>query len=197
VTPGGVQAMQRAFGNRAVTRLVSQTSPRLRIQAKLTVNPAGDRYEHEADRVAGHVVGTLDGAQHGVQRREEDEAVQTQTLSSTIQRLSGGGGGSVAPEMEDEIRQARGGGQPLADGVREPMEQAFGADLSGVRVHADAKADTLNRSLQARAFTTGNDIFFGGGEYSPASASGKQLLAHELTHTIQQTGGTKAIQGEP
>jgi hypothetical protein len=66
------------------------------------------------------------------------------------------------------------------------MEQAFGADFRGVRVHADIGADALSQSLQARAFTTGQDIFFKSGEYNPESSSGKQLLAHELTHTRQQ-----------
>jgi hypothetical protein len=192
LTPGGVQMLQRSFGNRAVVGLLPRTSPRLPIQAKLTVNPVGDPYEREADRVAEQVVGTLDGAQHGIQRLEEDKEVQTQALPGTIQRLSSGGGGSVSPEMEDEIRQARGGGSSLPGDVREPMEQAFGADFQGVRVHTDANADTLSQSLQARAFTTGQDIFFKSGEYNPASSSGKQLLAHELTHTRQQ-GATNRV----
>jgi hypothetical protein len=68
------------------------------------------------------------------------------------------------------------------------MEPAFGADFSGVRVHSDSKAHGLNQSLQARAFTTGQDIFFRGGEYNPGSSAGKELVAHELTHVVQQNG---------
>jgi hypothetical protein len=192
LTPGHVQMLQRSFGNRAVVGLLPRTSSRLPIQAKLTVNPVGDAYEREADRVAEQVVGALDGGQHGVQRQEEDEAIQTQALSGIIQRLPDGGGTVVAPELEDEIKQARGGGQHLSGDVREPMEQAFGADFSGVRVHTDANADALSQSLQARAFTTGQDIFFKSGEYNSASSSGKQLLAHELTHTRQQ-GATNRL----
>jgi hypothetical protein len=72
------------------------------------------------------------------------------------------------------------------------MESAFGTDFGGVRVHTDSSADSLNQALSARAFTTGQDIFFRQGEYSPGSSSGKELLAHELTHVVQQTGGIQA-----
>jgi hypothetical protein len=71
-------------------------------------------------------------------------------------------------------------------GIQAQMGQAFDADFSGVRVHTDAGAHDLNRSLSARAFTTGNDIYFRQGEYNPGSSSGRELLAHELTHVVQQ-----------
>ena len=97
-------------------------------------------------------------------------------------------GSGVSPEVEQGIQAARGGGQPLARSVRAQMEPAFGADFGGVRVHSDARADGLNRSLSARAFTTGQDIFFKQDEYNPGSSSGRELLAHELTHVVQQNG---------
>jgi hypothetical protein len=68
------------------------------------------------------------------------------------------------------------------------MEGAFGADFSGVKVHTDSKSHELNQSIQARAFTTGQDIFFRQGEYNPGSRPGQELLAHELTHVVQQNG---------
>jgi hypothetical protein len=71
------------------------------------------------------------------------------------------------------------------------MERAFEADFSGVKVHTDTEADIMNRQLNARAFTTGQDIFFREGEYSPSSGSGQKLIAHELTHVVQQTGKGK------
>ena len=77
---------------------------------------------------------------------------------------------------------------------------SFGADFSNVRVHTDAGADNLNRSLDARAFTTGQDIFFRQGEYDPGSSKGSKILAHELTHVLQQRGGaiqTKLRVGKP
>jgi hypothetical protein len=71
------------------------------------------------------------------------------------------------------------------------MENAFGADFGGVRVHTDSTSDTMNRAIQARAFTTGKDVFFRQGEYNPSSRNGQELLAHELTHVVQQTGGVR------
>lgn len=94
----------------------------------------------------------------------------------------------AAPDVEQSIQQARGGGQALDSGVRAQMESSFGADFSGVRVHTGADADVLNRSLNSRAFTTGQDIFFKEDAYSPGSSGGRELLAHELTHVVQQTG---------
>jgi hypothetical protein len=104
-------------------------------------------------------------------------------------QLQGGHGGMAAtPELESSIQRLRGSGQPLADTVREPMERAFGADFSGVKVHTDAQSDQLNQSIQAKAFTTGGDIFFREGAYDPQSRGGQELIAHELTHVVQQTG---------
>jgi hypothetical protein len=105
-------------------------------------------------------------------------------------------GGGVGREVAQGIQRAQGRGQPLATDVRAPMEQAFGASFGGVRVHADSQADTLARSLNARAFTTGQDIFFREGAYNPASTAGRQVLAHELTHVIQQ-GGAMGARGAP
>jgi len=97
-------------------------------------------------------------------------------------------GTEAAPEVEASIRYARGGGQALDGGVRRQMESAIGADFGGVRIHTGAEADALNRAVNARAFTTGRDIFFRTGEYAPGSSAGRELLAHELTHVVQQTG---------
>ena len=99
---------------------------------------------------------------------------------------------AAAPDLEASINQARGGGQGMADNIRQPMEQAFGADFSGVKVHTDGQSDQLNRSIQARAFTTGQDVFFRQGEYNPGSRGGQELLAHELTHVVQQNGRKNA-----
>ena len=76
------------------------------------------------------------------------------------------------------------------------MEQRLGADFDGVRLHTDARADRLSRSLQAQAFTTGNDIFFRRGGYAPGSATGRHVLAHELAHVAQQRR-SPAAQGPP
>jgi hypothetical protein len=118
-----------------------------------------------------------------LQRQEEEEE------ELQMKPLHGPEAGEVEQSVEQQIQAARGGGQLLDDNVRGSMEQGFGADFSNVRIHTGSQADTLNRSLNARAFTTGNNIFFRSGEYNPGSSSGQQLLAHELTHTVQQGEG--------
>jgi len=90
--------------------------------------------------------------------------------------------------VERSIDGARGGGHAMDSGVRTNMESAFGANFGDVRVHQDSRADVLSRSLNAKAFTTGRDIFFRQGAYSPGTSTGRELLAHELTHVVQQNG---------
>jgi hypothetical protein len=97
-------------------------------------------------------------------------------------------GGRVHPDVESVISAARGRGSELDAPVRERVGEALNDPLTDVRVHADERADALARSVSARAFTTGQDIFFAHGEYRPQTASGDALLAHELTHVVQQRG---------
>jgi hypothetical protein len=104
------------------------------------------------------------------------------------------GESSVAPDVERTIESTRGGGHALDSSARGTMGSAFNADFSAVRVHTNSQADSLNQSLNARAFTTGQDIYFKQGQYNPGSSSGKELLAHELTHVVQQNGDK--IQGK-
>jgi hypothetical protein len=92
----------------------------------------------------------------------------------------------VHPDVEETMQSERGGGQQLDKGVRTQMESSFGTDFGGVRVHTNAKSDALNQTLNARAFTTGQDIFFRQANYDPGSSNGRELLAHELTHVVQQ-----------
>jgi hypothetical protein len=104
--------------------------------------------------------------------------------------------GTVDTGIEDQISRKQGEGQPLPDPVRNKMESHMGSDFSDVRVHNDGESDNLNRSLSARAFTTGSDIFFSRGEYEPGSQSGQKLLAHELTHVVQQGAAAPKAQRE-
>jgi hypothetical protein len=97
-------------------------------------------------------------------------------------------GGRVHPDVEAAIGAARGRGGALDSTVRDRVGAALGDPLADVRVHTDEHADALARSVSARAFATGADIFFARGEYRPATASGDALLAHELTHVVQQRG---------
>ena len=125
-----------------------------------------------------------------VQRQEDEEEIQTKPL---VQRRSDGSF-DAAPEMESRLAARRGNGQPLQGNVRGFMEDRFGADFSGVRVHAGPEAAGLSHQIQAQAFTHGSDIYLGTGRYEPGTDAGKRLLAHELTHVIQQ--GKATTQGK-
>ena len=100
----------------------------------------------------------------------------------------------VTPDVAARIDTERTSGQPLDSETRREMESSFGRDLTDVRVHTGPEAHELNREVEAEAFTTGRDIFFGDGNYDPGSPEGKQLLAHELTHVVQQSGVSRATQ---
>ena len=99
-------------------------------------------------------------------------------------------GGPLDPSVAGDIESARGGGDELPEATRESLGDAMGADLSGVRVHKGDEAHRLNQSVGARAFTVGSDIFFSNGSYDPSSGAGQELLAHEVTHVVQQAGGS-------
>lgn len=111
-------------------------------------------------------------------------------LHHHLQRSGGAilDGGRVHPDVTAQINSARGRGAPLDPALREQMSSALGDSFADVRVHHDPLASTLAQSVQARAFTTGADIFFARGEYRPGGAAGRELLAHELAHVVQQRG---------
>jgi hypothetical protein len=100
------------------------------------------------------------------------------------------GAGPLDPAIAAAIDAQRGGGAALPDTTRAEMEQHLGHDLSAVRVHTGSGAEALSRSVQAEAFTSGADVFFAPSKFDPASRSGRSLLAHELTHVVQQSSGT-------
>ncbi|WP_051275125.1 DUF4157 domain-containing protein [Cellulomonas sp. URHD0024] len=101
------------------------------------------------------------------------------------------GGTVAAPETASALSRLSGAGSPLPDSVAGQFGEAMGADLSAVRIHDDPEADRISRSMQATAFTHGNDVYFTQGAYSPATAGGQRLLAHELAHVTQQQSGVQ------
>jgi hypothetical protein len=117
---------------------------------------------------------------------EEEEELQMKPL---VQRRENLGGGEASTDLESSIQSARGSGQSLDANLQRSMGQAMGADFSGVKVHTDSQSDQLNKSIQAKAFTTGQDVFFRQGAYEPSSRGGQELIAHELTHVVQQGNG--------
>ncbi|MBW3662391.1 MAG: DUF4157 domain-containing protein [Actinobacteria bacterium] len=102
-----------------------------------------------------------------------------------LQREEGAGAGAAS--VKDIV--GKGGGSPLPEDVRGEMESGLGADLSGVRVHTDSKADESAKAVNAHAYTSGSDVVFQQGKYDPSSTDGKKTLAHELTHVVQQSQG--------
>lgn len=122
-------------------------------------------------------------------RMAEDELEEdAMPLQAKLSSGTGLDGGVAHADVERSIEGSRSSGQAMGEGIRGSMESAFGADFGGVRVHHDSQSDQLSRSLQARAFTTGQDVYFRQGEYQPQASAGRELLAHELTHVVQQTG---------
>lgn len=177
------------------------------VQPKLTINQSGDAHEQEADKMANHVVqrATMKPDKEKVQRRgkhDEDEHVQRKTgpeEEKPVQRKSekeeekpiqkkGGPGQSAALVSASQLHSTKGQGSPLPTPVQREMSQAFGHDFSPVRIHTSSRAEQLSQDLQALAFTHGKDVYFNAGQYNPQTTEGKQLLAHELTHVVQQNG---------
>jgi hypothetical protein len=194
-------ALQRTHGNRYVQRVVAG------IQAKLTIGQPGDKYEQEADRVAEQVMRMPEP--HVQRQAEEEELIQPKPLAGRITPLvqrqadkeeqeeeeeilqtkeNPGQTSEITPTLESRINSLKGGGQPLPKSARVFFEPRFGRDFSQVRVHSNSKAAKMARALNTKAFTTGLDIVFGVGQYAPERLSGKKLLAHELTHVVQQVG---------
>ncbi len=114
----------------------------------------------------------------GQAEEEEEEPVQVSPNGQT----------AVNPYTESKLKNSAGNGNKMDTATRNEMERGFGADFSRVNIHTDTNAEQMSRELGARAFTHGNDIYFNKGKYNPQSKEGKHLLAHELTHTIQQKG---------
>lgn len=109
---------------------------------------------------------------------------------NTVQRMGNGGANPASPNVSSSINAMRGKGQALPDQTKQTMEQGIGHDFSNVRVHTGSKSEELNNEIGAKAFTVGNDIHFNANEYNPGTRSGDELIAHELTHTVQQGGST-------
>jgi hypothetical protein len=175
----------------------SATNP---VQCKLTVGDANDTYEQEADAVAGKVMRMPD--QNFIQRKcahceeEEKKELQRKPLSQSITTVQAktGDGATVSTSVNDKINSSKGNGGSLDASIQSFMQNRMGADFTNVKIHTDSEAIQMSRELNAKAFTTGNDIYFNEGQYQPGSSEGKQLLAHELVHTVQQKENEGPVQ---
>lgn len=181
----------------------------VRIQPKLTVGPAHDSYEQEADRVADQVMRMPDSGAPGptaekdsapviqrmctdceeeeMQRQMDGEEEEEEQFAQSKQDPAHSA--PVSERQTANIEAIKKGGGPLPESTRAFFEPRFGHDFSNVRVHSDERAARSAREIHALAYTTGEHIVFGAGQYSPDTQSGQKLLAHELTHVVQQGGG--------
>ena len=151
-------------------------------QAKLSVGRVDDPAELEADEMAQKFSQWSDQGAGGIDVSEGSSSGDAMRSADTGTLETGGF--EVGADVQSEISARSGRGEPLADEQRTKFEQFFGKDLSAVRVHADSDAARLSGSLGADAFTVGSDVYFGAGRYQ--SGASDKLLAHELTHVVQQ-----------
>jgi hypothetical protein len=174
--PRPVLQRKCACGNDVVAGGACAECERHKLQRKLTIGASDDPLELEAERVADRVLAV-----------PGHSAISP--AAPRIQRFSGQATADVAPASVERALGAA--GRPLDAPLQEEMEQRFGKDFSRVRVHSGAAAEQSARELNAQAYTAGSNIVFGAGQFAPASQAGRRLLAHELTHVVQQTGPDK------
>lgn len=167
------QVMRMAAPEEALQRdpLVGRITPLLQRQ----IIPEEEEEEEEVLQ-AKHAPGLQ--RQVDPEEEEEEEVLQTKRAPGAVPE--------VTPSVASEIASMRGRGQALPEAERAFFELRFGHDFSRVRIHADGRAASAARSVQARAFTVGRDVVFGVGQYAPGTDAGRRLLAHELTHVVQQ-----------
>lgn len=128
------------------------------------------------------------------ENEEDKEILQRQPLSNSITpfiQSKGNGAASVSDSLSGSIQNSRGRGAPLDGNSQSFMEARFGVDFSSVKIHTDSDSVQMNKELNAQAFTVGNDVYFNEGKYQPDTNNGKRLLAHELTHVLQQGHATQ------
>jgi hypothetical protein len=223
-----VRAGQQALGNQAVQRLLRSEVIQAKLTVNPpddkyereadrvadSVTRMPEQGEEEEKLQARPLAGQITPlAQRQVEPEEEEEPIQAKMVDgaqvqlqtppaeqeSAIQMAGSRGPTKVTPELEGRIDSLRGGGRPLSESERGVFEPRFGQDLGHVRVHTGDQAAKTAQSLQAQAFTVGKDIVFGSGQYAAGSTAGKRLLAHELTHVVQQQGAPTRVarRGEP
>jgi hypothetical protein len=182
--------------NANVSKLVSDSF----IQPKLSIGPVDDLYEREADHVAEQIV----------QRKEQSfffspsinnistiqkKCAACESEEEKIQRKEKGSSEIEIPAIVNDVLNTS--GKPLDNDIRADVEPKFGYDFSNVKIHTDEVAAKSAQSLNALAYTSGSSIVFNEGQYQPSSQEGKKLLAHELTHVVQQSQSSQTVQRQP
>ncbi|MEM6717977.1 MAG: phage tail tip lysozyme [Bacteroidota bacterium] len=189
------------------------TNKSLFIQAKLAVGQSNDKYEKEADAMAEKIVTKSktprfisptnnalptknNAASNSIQRKTEKEKEEE---ISEVQLKPSNTTQTPSSSFESKLKTSQGSGNPMTTPVKTEMEAGFGRNFSNVRIHTGSNAIQMSKDMGAKAFTNGNNIYFNSNRYNPNSASGKRLLAHELTHVVQQKSNSTVIQkdGDP
>jgi len=168
------------------------------IQTQLTINQPRDEYEQEAEKLSERVVQMSESRGHGTgvssgmsPECQAESPVQKQVETSKTQRigLSDSERIAVPPIVHEVLRSS---GQPLDSATRAFMEPRFGHNFAKVRIHTDERAAESAKAVSARAYVVGNHMVFGGDQHKPGTESGRRLLAHELTHVVQQNGDLRS-----
>jgi hypothetical protein len=180
-----LRQMQRSYGNGFVGRT---------LQNRLAVSQPGDAAEKEADRVAEQAASPTAGDKPPV--TPSRNLVNDQ---SSGQRDENSENSAAPPDLESRLESEKDGGAALPERTRAQMESRLGADFTDVKIHTGGEAGRMNRDLSAQAFTQGSDIYFGEGKFQPETREGQRLLAHELTHVVQQSATVQPqlIQRDP
>ncbi|MDP9076959.1 MAG: DUF4157 domain-containing protein [Bacteroidota bacterium] len=172
----------------------NKKSPKAFFQPKLTVNQPNDVYEQEADAMADKVMRIPDpSANQNAFFRPDNSMIQRKCQACEeedkfVRRKEGDGAEAEGGHNLDSYVSTLGSsGQPMPEGSRSFFEPRFGRDFSDVKLHTDSLAAKSAQSINALAYTTGSNIVFNSGQYAPESDSGKKLMAHELTHVVQQS----------
>jgi hypothetical protein len=169
----------------AVERVDLQPAPAPSIRrSAITVGSVNDPAEAEADRLADRALSLA--ASYGTPAAGAAASAAI-VDGGRVQRSAASGIDGLSVDSS-AISAARSGGASLDDATRSKLEAGFGTDLGAVRVHTGPQAAGIARDIQARAFTHGNDVFFGKGEYRPDTPDGQHVLAHEVAHTVQNSG---------
>jgi len=172
--------------------------PRCQAKSNLKIGEPGDAYEREADAVADRVMrmsggevpvrpasSTLQRKCAACEKEDEEQLLQPKNESSGA---AAQGNVPTVPSTVHEVLNSP--GQPLVGDTLVFFESRFGYDFAGVRVHSDAAAERSARDVNAKAYTVGHDVVFGAGQFAPGTREGRRLLAHELTHVVQQNGSS-------
>lgn len=211
VSPAEQSSRAQPFFNFTISTAIQRKPENAFFQPKLTVGQRGDKYEKDADAVSDAVVANQSAVpvvqqnnissiqrlcpecekekKSGLQRKEAP--IEEMKGEDMIQNKPDGNGTTASSSLSGRIEASSGKGQQLPSKTLQQMQASFGVDFSNVNIHTDAASAQMNQALHAQAFAHGSDIYFNSGKYDTNSSGGKHLLAHELTHVVQQNHFSK------